>query len=81
MKYALRTETGSLYHIDCEALTWERSESTDKSGYLRTDGGTITSYKEPKLGQPFILLCPALVPMTFCRIIMTTAVISIGIEP
>ena len=77
MIYNVRTQTGSIYQIDTEAMTWTRLESTEHSGRLRTDGGALSCEPEIKLGERMIILGPPITPWTYGRIILTTPVVEI----
>ena len=54
------TLTGSVYHIDYELHTWERTEHTPLSGRVRTDGGMWTEISLMGEGFPMVITGPPL---------------------
>lgn len=73
MKYLVDTKNSS-YILDDEAMTWERAKTSERSGYVRTDGGQLTSFPEIKIGESLILLGPPFVENAVARIVMTSLV-------
>lgn len=74
MAYRVTTETGSVYLITDS--TWERLETTDKSGEVRTAGGGLKTPVRPKVGMSMVLNTDLLVESTF-RVIFTSKVTEI----
>lgn len=80
-KLKVMTQTGSVYLIGIEDKTWQRVGTTNKSGYVRTDGGEYRTRNEPEVGHALTLVCDPL-PGTsaLLRTIITSDVISIASE-
>jgi hypothetical protein len=77
MKYIIITETGSVYEIDTDKKTWERIETTDESGYVRSKGGTYNSITNLVIGERLNMLCPPIVPNMTARLISTSPIVFI----
>jgi hypothetical protein len=71
-----RTETGSTYVIDPDALTWSRTP-TLASGIIRTEGGQVTSVQIPGVGQRAVIVGPPVRPGSDLRVIITSPVVAI----
>jgi len=72
------TYTGSVYRIDYDARTWERTQETSVSGAVRTGGrGTWTQIKLPGEGLPMIIYGPPVDPEMDIRQITTSMVTKI----
>jgi hypothetical protein len=72
----LKTETGSTYEIDLDALTWSRTP-TPASGVLRTERGQVTSVQIPGIGEPAVILGPPITADSDFRLIVTSHVVDI----
>ena len=83
MIYHVRTETGSLYKIDDEAMTWERIEATDLSGPIRSQAGVYYElFGElqditKQVGKPLTLVMQPIDSRFSGRIIQTSNVVDI----
>lgn len=73
MTYFIETEN-STYVLDDEEMTWERVKVSGQSGYLRTDGGQLTTFPKIKVGEPLTMLGPPIVEDATARLIYTTPV-------
>lgn len=74
MKHMVWTETGSVYILDDEAMTWARVKRGPESGYIRTDGGDLVAFPEIKIGEGLALLGPPIVSQADGRIVFTSPV-------
>lgn len=75
MKVLVLTQSGAVYILDKEAMTWER---TGVSGYeLRSRSGTLLEWPTIKIGSCLELWCPAFVEGAMGRIIMSTPVVNV----
>ena len=71
------TLTGSVYLIDYELHTWERTEHTPLSGKVRTDGGMWTEISLMGEGFPLIIYGPPLDVRLDHREITTSTVVNV----
>lgn len=71
------TLTGSVYRIDYELHTWERTEHTCLSGNVRTDGGMWTEVSLMGEGFPLVIYGPPLDPRLDHREITTSTVVKV----
>lgn len=71
------TETGSVYVIDDQNFTWQRTTRTDMSGLLRSDGDPLWSASCAGLGFPLIIDGPPLAIDAMFRRITTSRVIAV----
>lgn len=53
-RFVVTTQNGSLYLIDPDSQTWERTGSTGRSGPLRTDSG-VYDVLTIELGKPMVI--------------------------
>jgi hypothetical protein len=72
-----RTETGSVYTVDNEALLWRRLVRSPRSGVLRTESGRLTAPATPVLGEMTLLVGPPFAPGLGPRLVITTRVTAI----
>jgi len=71
------TLTGSVYRIDYEMHTWERTEHTPLSGKVRTDGGMWTEISLMGEGFPMVINGPPLNLRLAQREITTSTVVKV----
>ena len=74
------TLTGSVYRIDYELHTWERTEHTPLSGGVRTDGGLWTGISLMGEGFPLVIYSPPLEDLAAERREITTSTV-VKVEP
>jgi len=80
MKVIIETESGSTYHLDSQAMTWEkvkyipRAATPDDPEPVRTGQGKLIEWPRFEVRQPLILLGPSLTPGGDYRQILTTLV-------
>jgi hypothetical protein len=72
MKQRVTTEN-SVYIIDHDNQTWEKVESSARSGPLRTNGGSFITVEIVENGG-MAIICPPLVDGTLGRVIYTSNV-------
>ncbi len=58
--YRVTTTSGSVYHIDLDKMTWERVEATERSGNIRTNGGTLYGVRDMEIGKRMHIDAPGL---------------------
>lgn len=81
-KLAVSTETGSVYILDREQMTWEKTKHIPAITAIapmpvRTKGGPLIKWPEIHIGQPMILLGPPITEGTDGRAITTSYVIGV----
>jgi len=76
-----RTETGSVYTVDNERLTWRRVHRTTRSGRLRTESGELTAPVVPRVGESATLVGPPFRLGVGPRLIVTTPVVAVLPRP
>lgn len=77
MKLTVKTQSGSTYILDSEAMTWERVVAGDGSNYVRTSGGQLTTWPTVVVGRRADLYGPPLDPTKDVRWTSTSEVLSI----
>ncbi len=80
MAQLIITETGSRYLIDRKKGTWERIQTGETSGDLRTTGGVFIDVKLAK-GQSMALIGPPINDDADGRLVITSRVIEIEEVP
>lgn len=76
----IKTEN-SLYRLDFKAKTWERLETSEASGYVRTKGGTFNSVGPILKDQPLQLwmdVLPTSEPGSSGRLVHTSHVLEVS---
>ena len=76
------TQSGSVYDLDRDTMTWSRKrvreytedEEIDMTNPLRTAQGELRVWPVVEVGISLILQCPPLVPGTDGRVIWTSPV-------
>jgi len=81
MKKSVHTESGSRYLIDYDNQTWERYQTGEKSGGLRSDGGQFVEINPLVVGQRLMMVCPPFHEKADGRVVITSAIISIEDVP
>lgn len=71
------TLTGSVYRIDYELHTWERTEHTPLSGQVRRDGGMWTEVSLMGEGFPLVISGPPVDLGPDHRKIITSTVVKV----
>jgi hypothetical protein len=77
MPIRFRTETGSVYLVDNDAMRWQRLRTTLASGVLRSEGGPLSAPVVVEVGQAVVLLGPPFAPGLGPRVVITTAVTAV----
>jgi hypothetical protein len=72
-----KTESGSLYELDEEAMTWSRLTHSAESVAVRTKSGPMLKWPEVKIGRECRILGPSLSFVGGIRLIETTPVVSV----
>ena len=73
MKYQVDTESGSVYTLDDETLTFEAVKSAVSC--LRTSTGKLNLWPVINVGESMHLICPPINPHADVRIIVTSPVV------
>jgi len=76
MRTKFKTETGSIYLVDTDAMTWERLSNTGVSP-IRTETGPLTEVPELVVGRSAELIGPPFVPNAVARAIITSRIVEI----
>lgn len=73
-----QTETGSVYEIsrDVDGMRWRRLSATLASGTLRSDGASLLSWPDVRVGDRCVLPSEPFVP-PFPRVVWTSEVVAI----
>jgi|GEM_PF-3544775 hypothetical protein len=73
-----RTEMGSVYEISCDAagMRWQRLSTTLASGQLRSEGGPLAEWPEPRVGERCEMVGEPFTP-PFLRRVVTSVVVAI----
>jgi hypothetical protein len=80
MKIRFRTESNSLYLIDTDAMTWERTHTTEKSGRIRSETGKLLAQPEITIGEPAFLEDASVLPGHATHHVMTSRVMEVSVE-
>lgn len=76
--FQFKTENGSTYEIDRDAMTWKRVTKTDASGTIRADMGHLIAPPVVLIGQAATLQDDAIRPGYDAHIVHTSRVLSIS---
>lgn len=82
MSYSVKTETGSVYHINTTDKTWEQTEQGGdvplvSAAPLRSTSGSYVKVSDPSVGLGLLIQCPPLIQGTAGRLIYTSDVVEI----
>jgi hypothetical protein len=72
-----KTETGSEYELDLDAMTWKRLSRTTASGNLRTSEGALLEKPVVEIGAPVALLGAPIREGAVARLVLTSNVVGI----
>jgi hypothetical protein len=73
----ITTETGSVYRLDRDKMTWERQQIPridDKNFPLRTVSGKLHEWPDVELSQPLVMMGPPIDSKADYRIVRTSLV-------
>ena len=76
--FRFTTETGSVYEINRDAMTWRRVSRTDKSGEIRNEGGTLVDFETVRIGEPAFLQDTNVRPGHVAHFVETSRVVAIS---
>lgn len=72
-----RTQTGSIYVLNRQKMTWERRYESENSGGIRQTSGELTHWPEIKVGQSVILADKSVLPGFSYHAVYTSNVVEI----
>lgn len=79
MRTRYTTDSGSVYEIDNEQMTWTRLKQTSASGLLRSGWGPYWELDCLGVGFPLVLTCPPINPDADRRVVSTSPVVAIEV--
>jgi hypothetical protein len=81
MELRITTETGSIYFLSKNTMTWGRIkfvEQGDDNPYpVRTPGGQLTVWPEVRVGYSVDMMGPPLTPGATVRLVTTSRVVKV----
>jgi hypothetical protein len=81
VKLRVEVETGSVYVLDKEAMTWEQQYRVNPSTVLCEESAALLAWPERiEKGWPLLLLSPKLQPFGEDRLVITSDVVRIEEE-
>jgi hypothetical protein len=81
MTYIITTESGSIYEIDTDLMTWIRLQMSKQSGYIRSKSGTFLELKTLGIGKRMTIVCPPFIEGMSGRLIITSPLTKIEEKP
>lgn len=76
--FRFTTESGTVYEINRDAMTWTRIQSTPRSGKTRRDDGKLVCVPEITVGHCALLQDNDIRPGCDTHFVMTTPVVSVS---
>lgn len=76
MQLRITTQSGSIYLLDREKMTWSRPDNPN-SPMVRTNVGDLKKWPEVAIGQPMVLIGTSLTPGGLCRAMTTSLVVAV----
>lgn len=76
-EYFVKTETGSIYVLNREKMSWRRAAASKHP--VRTDDGQLVEWPIMNVGQPLVLLGPPIAQDADLRVIRTSNITEVQI--
>jgi hypothetical protein len=77
MRWRFRTENGTIYEVDKQAMGWRRISSTPDSGFTRHDGGRLVQWPELEAGARAELFDDDILPGHIMHCVLTSKIVAI----
>jgi hypothetical protein len=72
-----KTESGSVYEVDTDKMTWRRESTTDRSGTIRNEHGDLLFAPDIVIGEPCELQDTSVLPGHGLHFVVTSRVTEI----